>query len=430
MYSTRIVALSVAVLFVLSSGDYPTLAIAEPSNSTAGTGLLARVGLEGLPDDSLEVSERRIAAGKESSSYGLATFDGRVFVRDSNALYALDQVTGEEMWRFVTGNVSHFSPRPIDGVIYAITAEGEVSALDSETSSSIWQVEIGFGYTYPIPVVANDLVYVGADNGVVHALDETTGEELWRRDTGDKSLALLAAGDMLYATSWGTLHALDAITGKVRWRHDHLSFVMADLVLADGQLLIAGDDGTIRAIASATGTESWVLDLSVFGANQPVVVDEMVYAGGGDSVLALDLASGEQSWKFQGQESSLRAILLGPGTVIAADLSGMIYSLDISNGREKWRFQAASNVKSPIAVTDQHVFVACDATTFCALDLATGQIRWQASDVVIPPIGGITTWTEESAEIAGGTVFLAAGQIYALDEETGAELWRIAPEDA
>ena len=81
------------------------------------------------------------------------------------------------------------------------------------------------------------------------------------------------------------------------------------------------------------------------------MVDDVGYvASASGTVYALDLATGQQYWKFDGIQSETRAtpVLLEGALVLATD-DGTIFSLDPATGVERWRHRPAGD---PRLLTD------------------------------------------------------------------------------
>lgn len=139
--------------------------------------------------------------------------DGIMFFTGAWSLvYAIDAVTGEEIWKYdpkVPGawgrkaccDVVNRGVAVYKGKVYVASLDGRLIALDASTGEEVWQVNtlIDRERAYTItaaPRVANNKVFIGnggAEFGVrgyVTAYDSETGEQVWRFYTvpGDPSL--------------------------------------------------------------------------------------------------------------------------------------------------------------------------------------------------------------------------------------------------
>ncbi|MBI5871090.1 MAG: PQQ-like beta-propeller repeat protein [Actinobacteria bacterium] len=177
----------------------------------------------------------------------------------NNALYAIDSVTGREKWRHELAGKISSPPVAVDGVVYATATDinqtgggdprypyqsgitGSVYAIDAVTGAELWRFDTGRMIEQP-PAVAGGLVFFGDtqisdfgpdSQGSLYALDARSGMELWKNDAGSAISAPSVAENWLYmavrvqdpaardgAAEHITLLALDARTGKENWRYD------------------------------------------------------------------------------------------------------------------------------------------------------------------------------------------------------------------
>lgn len=99
-------------------------------------------------------------------------------------LHALEVASGgNERWAFAGDG--WFLARPLvrDGVVYAVTMNGLVYAIDRATGAQVWAFEPGEGAQFrAAPVLAGDTLIVAARDGRVFALNRASGEVEWSQD--------------------------------------------------------------------------------------------------------------------------------------------------------------------------------------------------------------------------------------------------------
>ncbi len=139
------------------------------------------------------------------------------------------------------------TPIVVDGVMYAVGNWGIVYALDAVTGTELWvydpRVDGQWWGRYACcdvvnrgVVVANGRVYVGSLDGYLHAIDARTGKRIWRTDTLTErgpgafhyfiSGAPVLAGDQVIIGNGGSdfpgargfITSVDAASGTVKWR--------------------------------------------------------------------------------------------------------------------------------------------------------------------------------------------------------------------
>lgn len=101
--------------------------------------------------------------------------NGKVFWNDAPDVVAVDQVTGDEIWRApVLGAGGSGNPAVAGGLLFA--QGGTLVALDEDTGVVAWSFPAAGGWG---PSVANGVVYASDWNGVWSAFDQEDGSLLW-----------------------------------------------------------------------------------------------------------------------------------------------------------------------------------------------------------------------------------------------------------
>ncbi len=282
---------------------------------------------------------------------------------------AVAAATGEPLWFSPFGYTSVTAPAVDADAIYLAgwgvrnarertrnDASGVLFALDQRTGRERWRflTPARFG---PVSV-GQDAVYVPSDRGLF-AVDRATGRKRWQArfspSAGDT--ATVAGETIVFAgsdiTSGRTgVFALDAASGALRWRVDLPRAAGARTGTAAANSLVfislwdapeedsASGTPTLRAYDLASGQERWVFRANdvadqrqVVGAGSltsPVVVEDMVlfgvavrtpapgFSGNADGLYAVDTATGEMRWRT----SSYTPIRSAP-----AGLDGMVYAM-------------------------------------------------------------------------------------------------------
>ena len=191
-----------------------------------------------------------------------------------------------------------------------------------------WKVTVGSGDA--TPALAGDKLYVFArqgDDEVTRCLNAADGKEVWKdkyaaqavtgaaaRHPGPRSSPTVADGKVITLGVGGVLSCMDAATGKVAWRNDEFSKAVPQF----------------------------------FTAMSPIVVDGMVVAhlGGKDkgTLVALDLATGSQKWKWTGEgpayDSPVLATVDGTKQIVLLTEKGLV-GVAAADGKLLWQVPAA-----------------------------------------------------------------------------------------
>lgn len=300
---------------------------------------------------------------------GAAVHDGLVtFASDDGSVYALTQATGELAWQFDLENAGptrrlpapdapydydyrHSSPVAHGGVIYIGSGGGTVHALDQLTGQERWRFATE-GRVRATPVTDGELVYVGSWDGWLYALHADDGSLAWRFDTGGiiQGTAALGEGIVVVGSRSAQLFALDAATGEPRWTyvHEDGSWVESPAVIRDGTVYVGSSDALkLFALDAMTGGTRWTAETGGWAWATPVVTGEAVYIGAISAFPyyfegvelrggfhAVDRESGQSLWRagtglvdgyITGGVFSSPAVV--DGRVYIAGLDGVLYAI-------------------------------------------------------------------------------------------------------
>ena len=104
------------------------------------------------------------------------------FGSDDATFYAVDVSNGEEIWRFAAPGPLPSSPAVADGrVFFGALGFGDgrpLFALDQRTGDLVWRSTNGG--IISSPAVAKGAVYVGSGDGNLYVVDATSGDQLLR----------------------------------------------------------------------------------------------------------------------------------------------------------------------------------------------------------------------------------------------------------
>lgn len=218
------------------------------------------------------------------------------------------------------GSVILAPPVVAQGTVFAVDAEGAVSAHDAASGAGRWRVEpegveeldrLRGGAA----AFAEGRLYVASAGGTVLALDAASGAELWRQALRSpiRTAPTVLGGRVLVPTADSQLVALDAATGEVLWRHAGLFEQTAILggasPAAEGEIVIATyPSGEVTALTLAGGQPIWSETVLrprrtlAIGAitdivGEPVIADgRVIVAGASGETAAFDLPTGARAW--------------------------------------------------------------------------------------------------------------------------------------
>lgn len=223
-------------------------------------------------------------------------------------------------------------------------------------------------------------------------------------------------------------------TNETVWRSGVGNITSPPAVVGD--VLFAGGGQTAYAIDIATGEKQWTVGMDVTTGNfSPAVADDTVYVAGQSNgvgrLFALATSDGATEWQYNANVTTSPMAVDGR-VFIATDDGGqsVLHAVDSATGEEAWTFSVGSDDRSQVgdipAVVDGTVYCTAarylDARTenqegrLFALDAVTGNRQWTmtVSDPVV-----------SAPAVSEGTIYFGdtAGTVHAVDTDTGEEQW-------
>lgn len=311
---------------------------------------------------------------------------------DSGYVYALDAVTGRQIWRARVDNAAMGNPLVVDGRVF-------VGSGDTGFSFS----QILHAQSGSRAGLVRGLAWSG-----VYALDAKTGKQIWRYGTrGENMSSECYANDTLYfGNGDGHLYALDPASGALKWRTAIGGFdSMSSCNLYHGNIY-AGftDPNNLVAVDQHTGRINW-------RATFPNVAN----TGMGDNSPTIDRADDEV----------IQVAVSGAHTVHKKSMvNTTVLGVDAGTGKVLWKTLLGEGVSPPAykasvsMVRHGVIYVSSPVTnTLYAIDGKTGHITWSSAipHPTVPGLGrGAVTYDD-------GLLYQSTGAwLYAWNAENGA----------
>ncbi len=109
------------------------------------------------------------------------------------------------------------------------------------------------------PVIQNNRLLIGTEDGTVYALNAATGANLWNRalDSGVVTTGAVRYGTAVFVTVNGIVYGLNSSTGAILWQRD-LSCVVTSSPLLDGdKIYVTNHCGMMSALSINDGSLLW-----------------------------------------------------------------------------------------------------------------------------------------------------------------------------
>jgi len=253
------------------------------------------------------------------------------------------------------------------------------------------------------------------------------------------------------------LYALAAETGRTLWRFETLSFVESRPYYEPRQNVVyfGSHDGALYKVNADSGALLWRIATNAEVQRQPIVHQGKVYfTNANDTLIAADDKTGAVAWSqhrapAMGMEVAGHAgPTLSQGLVYVGFSDGIATAFDAKTGEERWRrVDLAADAEDALGETPAYLDVdttpiALDLTTgpaivfghylggITALDAELGTLLW--SNPLTSGVSDLLLWEEPSRIVDGKEsvgrrlLIVSTGMtgLWALDPETGQEVWR------
>lgn len=276
--------------------------------------------------------------------------------------------------------------------------DGKVSGFKAPTTwpaelKQQWDVTVGDGVA--TPALVGERLYVHSREGsdeVVRCLDIGTGKEIWK----DSYEARGADGP---AASFAGPRCTPAV--------------------GSGKVVTIGARGQVACYEADSGKKLWSKDdfrawPTFYHSASPVIVNDLVVAqlGGRDgSVVAYDLATGEQKWKWSGAPttySSPMVMTVGDEKLIIGQVADGIVAINAADGKHVWEIffeGGGSRYKAATPIVDGDTLIYLDGPA-AALKLSKEGEKFVSKDL----------WRNDDSRVEYNTPVLKDGLLFGISQ--------------
>ncbi|GAA0303304.1 outer membrane protein assembly factor BamB family protein [Rhodovulum strictum] len=236
---------------------------------------------------------------------------------------------------------------------------------------------------------------------------------LWQRPhdlPGPAAFRPRVLGERVIVGGRGGIACLNRADGSEIWRH--VAEIETGVPVLDRDSVVFGDGHRIVARDLESGAERWRFAAvpDTMAAYAPCILGPHVFAGPGDGVLyCLDLASGALVWAQERRRlwQYLRQIHAAEGLLVAGSYKEQLFGIAPGDGRILWQFVAGNFINSHHLSGDLACLWSPTGWVY-AIDIRTGAVRWRHQTTDYGPGGD--NWASLMAELAS-----RSGRLYTLD---------------
>jgi outer membrane protein assembly factor BamB len=276
-------------------------------------------------------------------------------IDNHDIVYCLREDTGKEVWRHTYKCKAASFPGPratpcvAGGLVFTMSREGQVYALNAKTGEVIWQRNAAkdVGGEIPkwglagSPVLHGDMLLLNiATHGV--ALNARTGRTLWKSPpgTGGYSTPVVATiNGKQTIVLFGEKHAfgVDLRTGRKRFSHPWETahnVNVADPIVLGNHIFISSGYGHGCALLDVSRSEPKVLWQNTDMRNHfstSILLDGHLYGVDGNTgkgqLACINAATGSVTWR---EDLAFGSLIAADGTLIFLNERGSLYAIDAS----------------------------------------------------------------------------------------------------
>lgn len=225
---------------------------------------------------------------------------------------------------------------------------------------------------------------------------------------------------------------------ELQWKYKTVGAVRSTPAIINSTMLVGSTDGNLYCL-SLKGKEIWKYKAEGSVCSSPVIKNNVAYFSCRKNfVYAVSIQNGNLLWKKhlgeplkyeRGFDYYIGSPTIENNRLYIGSADGNLYALDLNNGKMRWKFKATSIIRSTPAVDERNIYFGDYLGKVFAIDKSNGTLVWIFSTI------GDTIDNEQysfdrkailaSPTLSGNKLFIGSrdGFLYALDKQTGKELW-------
>ncbi|MFO6424095.1 PQQ-binding-like beta-propeller repeat protein [Motilimonas sp. KMU-193] len=318
--------------------------------------------------------------------------------------------SGDYLWSFKTQGQIWSSIKVNQQIAFFGSDDGYFYAMDTERTKLKWKFKTD-GIVRSTPAFHHHKVYITSDDGFLYAINRWSGRLLWKQDLhdGDATRNLPANqapwdfdytksspvtnGNLVYVGSADQhFYAFNARTGELVWKFKTGGSIRSTADVEGNMVYISSWDGKTYGLNKHTGELIWSHTSGAPIVSDPLVIGDKVIIGSRDAHLyALDAATGAVSWDYMFQDWSWieSSAIEGENDdvfYIASSDSKRLIKFDADSGQEIWSFDTKGWSWGTPKLADGVVYIGATGADeywtpvnrgFYAVDAQTGEQLWQ-----------------------------------------------------
>jgi outer membrane protein assembly factor BamB len=304
----------------------------------------------------------------------------------------------------------------------------------------LWKY-LGQAPSYSTPLILDDLLIFGNEDGYLTALNKKTGEPRWSYNVGMNIISApkYGQGRILFGSVNYNFYAVDSM-GKEVWRFTTRRAIKSDPAVKGDIVYFTSYDGHIYAVKIANKELVWkfpeshnekvaalkaegkdlgglVEDLKVgeFSYSSPAIDGDILYVGNMDNHLyAVNIQDGTMVFRFKTEDAVTSSPVVEAGVVYFGSNDKCLYAIDAKDGKKVvFKVETQGWINSSPRIDGDRIYFGSNDKNMYAIDKKSGNIIGKFA--AAGPVISIPAVYKNLVIFAGGQ---GDGTVYFVDKQT------------
>ncbi len=281
-----------------------------------------------------------------------------------------------------------------DDYIYMGADDGNFFCVSTHTREVVWRYKVLFGTAgkriFSTPVVYKDVVMFGAYDGNLYCLDRFTGERKWVFMDADwigsspciderKGVVFVGLEFGLFKKRGGVV-AIDITSGKALWKNytmEGLTHASPSYNRKTNSVVCGCNDTYMYAFNARTGDILWKHKTEgevKYGAIFDDKRGAVIFGSMDGRVYVLSMKDGTSMYTFEARFGFYSTPVLYKDTVIIGSLDKRVYCFSLSSKETRWVFETAGRIFASPFLDGERVFIGSNDGRLYELNAETGTL--------------------------------------------------------
>mgnify|MGYP002701129214 FL=1 len=233
-----------------------------------------------------------------SFNSNIKVFKDKFYTIDfDNVIRAISSKNGNELWNFQTENSFIKSEKKLsivikDEIIFFVNNLGDVTALDVNNGSLVWQTptqintiyENAFSLENSDLVFENNSIYFSNNKNEFFSIDARTGTIKWAQSINSSLRPTIIENLIFTVSNEGYLFIIDDLTGNIiritdvlKNFKDRLDIKPIGFIHAKNKVYVSLSNGRLVTINSSTGIQEKITKISNSKISRPYILNNSMY---------------------------------------------------------------------------------------------------------------------------------------------------------